>query len=97
MFYIAVDKTLDSLINQIENILKDNNIEILSKEEKNSGTLSAKAVVLTLRYKNKIFKMSIVSWKDKATVSLVFPKKEFSEEEKRFLKNLLEKLKDESS
>ncbi len=93
MFYIAVDKPLNNLINQIENILKDNNIEILSKEEKNSGTLSAKAVVLTLRYKNKIFKMSTVAWKDKVTVSLVFPKKEFSEEEKKFLKNLLEKLK----
>ncbi len=97
MFYVAVDKPIDSLINQIENILKDNNIEILSKEEKNSGTLSAKAVVLTLKYENKIFKLSIVAWKDKATVSLVFPKREFSEEEKEFLKNLLEKLKDESS
>lgn len=97
MFYVAVDRPLEDILRRLEIIFKENNIEILLKEEKDSNTFPAKATVLSGKYKDKVFKISIVSWKDKITVSLVFPKKTFSQEEKEFLKTILEKIKDENN
>ncbi len=96
MFYIAVDKPLDKLVKDLKKTFEKNSIKVLSEEEK-EGTLSAKATVFTLKYKDKIFKVSVVNLKDKTTVSAIFPKKIFSEEEKDFIKKFLEKVKDENS
>ncbi len=83
MFYKSVDKEITDILEEIKK-----HIDIIDIQEKKGDIPLAKIFIITAQYRDKPFKISLVSFKGKTTISVVFSKKLFSEDEIKYLKNI---------
>ncbi len=93
MIYKTVEKPLDETLELLKKTFEGNNIHILSIEEKQSENISnIKLVVITAEINKKPFRVSLIQEKEKTILSVVFPKKLFTDKEQKSISKSIQNL-----